>query len=95
MKPEFPTELTEEEIRNINKFTLEIVEKNEAAEEKQKEINEIDDFFSSILDEMLQPKNETENEEMEEADETEGGTLIEVTSEEKPEKRGGTGEVYI
>ena len=65
------------------------------SEEKQKEINEIDDFFSSILDEMLQPKNETENEEMEEADETEGGTLIEVTSEEKPEKRGGTGEVYI
>ena len=52
-KPEFPTELTEEEFRNINRFTLEIRERNEAESEQREEVNHIENFFSSVLDEML------------------------------------------
>ena len=53
IKPEFPTELTEEEFRNINRFTLEIRERNEAEAEQREEVNHIENFFSSVLDEML------------------------------------------
>lgn len=63
IKPEFPTELTEEEFRNINRFTLEIRERNEAEAEQREEVNHIENFFSSVLDEMLVAGNKTENEE--------------------------------
>ena len=63
IKPEFPTELTEEEFRNINRFTLEIRERNEAEAEQREEVNHIENFFSSVLDEMLVSGKKTENEE--------------------------------
>jgi type IV secretion system protein VirD4 len=63
IKPEFPTELTEEEFRNINRFTLEIRERNEAEAEQREEVNHIENFFSSVLDEMLVAGKKTENEE--------------------------------
>ena len=63
IKPEFPTELTEEEFRNINRFTLEIRERNEAEAEQREEVNHIENFFSSVLDEMLISGKKTEEEE--------------------------------
>ena len=63
IKSEFPTELTEEEFRNINRFTLEIRERNEAEAEQREEVNHIENFFSSVLDEMLVSGKKTENEE--------------------------------
>lgn len=62
IKPEFPTELTEEEFRNINRFTLEIRERNEAEAEQREEVNHIENFFSSVLDEMLVSGNKTDEE---------------------------------
>lgn len=62
IKPEFPTELTEEEFRNINRFTLEIGERNEAEAEQREEVNHIENFFSSVLDEMLVSGNKTDEE---------------------------------
>ena len=62
LKPEFPTELTEEEFRNINRFTLEIRERNEAEAEQREEVNHIENFFSSVLDEMLVSGNKTDEE---------------------------------
>ena len=61
-KPEFPTELTEEEIRNMDRFTLELRERNEKDRERSEEIDEIDSFFESILDEMLVSVEEKEEE---------------------------------
>ena len=48
IKPEFPTELTEEELRNIDRFTLEIQEKKEAEDKQREEVNHIENFFSSM-----------------------------------------------
>ena len=62
IKPEFPTELTEEEFRNINRFTLEIRERNEAEAEQREEVNHIENFFSSVLDEMLVSGNKPDEE---------------------------------
>ena len=62
IKPEFPTELTEEEFRNINRFTLEIRERNEAEAEQREGVNHIENFFSSVLDEMLVSGNKTDEE---------------------------------
>lgn len=62
IKPEFPTELTEEEFRNINRFTLEIRERNEVEAEQREEVNHIENFFSSVLDEMLVSGNKTDEE---------------------------------
>lgn len=62
IKPEFPTELTEEELRNIDRFTLEIQEKKEAEDKQREEVNHIENFFSSILDEMLVTNKKAEKE---------------------------------
>ena len=61
-KPEFPTELTEEEIQNMDRFTLELRERNEKDRERSEEIDEIDSFFESILDEMLVSAEEKKEE---------------------------------
>lgn len=63
IKPEFPTELTEEEFSNINRFTIEIRERNEAEAEQREEVDHIENFFSSVLDEMLVSGKKTEEEE--------------------------------
>ena len=77
IKPEFPTELTEEEFRNINRFTLELQELSKAEAEMKDEVDHNEDFFSSVLDDILassSDKSETEEPEQEEPDHSEETT---------------------
>ena len=53
IKPEFPTELTEEELRNIDRFALELQEINKAETELKDEVDHNEDFFASVLDDLL------------------------------------------
>ena len=88
IKPEFPTELTEEEFRNINRFTLEIRERNEAEAEQREEVNHIENFFSSVLDEMLVTGKKTDEETppTEEPDSAENITTVDVEDIDEDEE---------
>ena len=77
IKPEFPTELTEEEFRNINRFTLELQELSKAEAEMKDEVDHNEDFFSSVLDDILassSDKSEAEEPEQEEPEHSEETT---------------------
>ena len=74
IKPEFPTELTEEELRSIDRFTLELKELNKAETEMKEEVDHNEDFFSSVLDDILASSSntaETEEQKQEEPETTE------------------------
>ena len=88
IKPDFPTELTEEEFRNINRFTLEIRERNEAEAEQREEVNHIENFFSSVLDEMLVSGNKTDEEKTspKETDKDENNTSSEMEDIDEDEE---------
>ena len=53
VKPEFPTELTPEEIRNMDRFTLEIHERKEVEDRYMEDISDIEENFDNVLDEIL------------------------------------------
>ena len=80
IKPEFPTELTEEELRNIDRFALELQEINKAETELKDEVDHNEDFFASVLDDLLassttktevEEQKQEEPEAQEESEETE------------------------
>ena len=82
LKPEFPTELTEEELRNIDRFTLELRDLNEAENEMREEVIHNENFFASILDEMLVSSSAKESESKEPE---EGKPTEKPQEEEKPQ----------
>ena len=80
IRSEFPTELTEEELRNIDRFALELQEINKAETELKDEVDHNEDFFASVLDDLLassttktevEEQKQEEPEAQEESEETE------------------------
>lgn len=74
IKPEFPTELSEEELRSIDRFTLELKELSKAEAEMKEEVDHNEDFFSSVLDDILASSSntaETEEQKQKEPETTE------------------------
>ena len=82
IKPEFPTELSEEEIRSIDRFTLELKEISKAETEMKEEVDHNEDFFSSVLDDILASSSNTAKTEGQKQEEPEA---TEESSEETEE----------
>ena len=82
IKPEFPTELTEEELRSIDRFTLELKELNQAEAEMNDEVDHNEDFFASVLDDILASSSDTAETKEQKQEEPE---IHEESSEESQE----------
>ena len=82
IKPEFPTELTEEELRSIDRFTLELKELNQAEAEMNDEVDHNEDFFASVLDDILASSSDTTETKEQKQEEPE---IHEESSEESQE----------
>lgn len=82
IKPEFPTELTEEELRSIDRFTLELQELSKAETEMREEVDHNEDFFASVLDDILSSSSDTAEKDEQKDEESEAR---EETNEEKAE----------
>ena len=74
--------MTEEELRSIDRFTLELKELNKAETEIKEEVDYNEDFFSSVLDDILASSSNTAETEEQKQEEPE---TPEESSEETEE----------
>ena len=88
IKPEFPTELTEEELRSIDRFTLELQELSKAETEMREEVDHNEDFFASVLDDILSSSDTAEKDEQKDKE----SEAMEETNEEKAESNEANNE---